>query len=647
MRTTLVKLGLTALLAVWLGSLGGSLRADTPETFEPGTGKYILVLKDPRTDADDPATGKKKAKEPDLAKHGGKVLKKKDAVRVIKLPNKAAKALRKEENVAYVQRVWVGESQDNWGEDELTSSLVAEADPELETLDTDLTWTTGQYLYDGSGNIKQIGSDTYRYDSAGRLIQASVKGITETYKYDAFGNLTEKAISGVPLVNQVDPSSNRLKGEVYDAAGNLTTRAGAPRYQYDSLSMMDAITKPLQTNRFLYGPDDERIAVIVEEGSLSRWKFRDFSGKVLREFKSDDYFGVWEWTEDYVNGEGKVLAAERESYFGGKRHFHTDHLGTVRMITDQNRMRLSVHDFYPFGVEQTDATQEYNRLAGTYGSGDFRSEPMKFTGHERDWHGWLNVDNDDYLDYMHARYYDPNLGRFLSIDPGPVDAAQPQTWNRYSYALNSPLKYVDPTGEVVNLAGLTAEERNALLLSLNSVSGNEYGTNNNGDLTVINYGQNASATATQFLDDAIVATNVYTVNAINNSSAVNSMNSYQATGAINIDFADFRNTNNSGLSSESFGLGSNLLHELVHVHKMWNDPPAAGTPGVPAAQDAKHSTGPVVDFVNQIHRERGLPQRGPSYAPQNTERTIGGRVRVPFIDPQTGRMVYVWPKLRP
>lgn len=205
---------------------------------------------------------------------------------------------------------------------------------------------------------------------------------------------------------------------------------------------------------------------------------------------------------------------------------------------------------------------------------------------------------------------------------------------------NGTLEFSDARGII------RTRERNALLLSLNTVTGNEYGTNNNGELTVIKYGPNASPTATQFLDAAIASTNIYMVNAINNS-AVNSMNSYQATGDINIDFADFRNTKSSGLSSEAFGLGSNLLHELVHVDKLWNDPPRAGTPGVPVSLDAKHITGPVVDFVNQIHRERGLPERGPSYAPQNTDRTIGGRVRVPFIDPRTGRMVYVWPKLRP
>ncbi len=68
------------------------------------------------------------------------------------------------------------------------------------------------------------------------------------------------------------------------------------------------------------------------------------------------------------------------------------------------------------------------------------AEPMRFTGHERDGAA---------LDYMHARYYPPRWGRFLSIDP-VVDPAKnvaaPQRWNRYAYVTNNPIRYVDPDG---------------------------------------------------------------------------------------------------------------------------------------------------------------------------------------------------------
>ncbi|MFV2082125.1 MAG: RHS repeat-associated core domain-containing protein [bacterium] len=49
-------------------------------------------------------------------------------------------------------------------------------------------------------------------------------------------------------------------------------------------------------------------------------------------------------------------------------------------------------------------------------------------------------------DYMHARYYNLNLGRFLSVDPVGGSVGSSQSWNRYSYVLNSPIRFTDPFG---------------------------------------------------------------------------------------------------------------------------------------------------------------------------------------------------------
>ena len=161
---------------------------------------------------------------------------------------------------------------------------------------------------------------------------------------------------------------------------------------------------------------------------------------MLRDYK-DEGFGWWLWVQDYVYADGQLLAGEREAYYGGVRHFHLDHLGTVRMITRSDRMRLGLHDFYPFGLEQTATLQEKDNF------GFDRPDPMKYTGHERDFLGLTNAENTDYLDYMHARYYDPNKGRFLSVDAGSsIVLGQPQSWNRYSYALDNPIMFIDPDG---------------------------------------------------------------------------------------------------------------------------------------------------------------------------------------------------------
>ena len=49
-------------------------------------------------------------------------------------------------------------------------------------------------------------------------------------------------------------------------------------------------------------------------------------------------------------------------------------------------------------------------------------------------------------DYMHARYYSSNLGRFLSVDPVGGTVGSSQSWNRYSYVVNNPIVLIDPDG---------------------------------------------------------------------------------------------------------------------------------------------------------------------------------------------------------
>jgi RHS repeat-associated protein len=119
---------------------------------------------------------------------------------------------------------------------------------------------------------------------------------------------------------------------------------------------------------------------------------------------------------------------------GFARHYHLDHLLSPRLITSTAASPLGYHLYYPFGEEVTSSLQD--------------AEKLKFTGHERDLNAQSggNPAGDD-LDYMHARYYKPLLGRFLSVDPlmsGVLD--EPQSFNLYSYVRGNPLNYVDPDG---------------------------------------------------------------------------------------------------------------------------------------------------------------------------------------------------------
>ena len=109
-------------------------------------------------------------------------------------------------------------------------------------------------------------------------------------------------------------------------------------------------------------------------------------------------------------------------------YFHTDHLGTLAASAMSNESGTlvvgSVTRYLPYGGCRTAPSANLTDHG--------------FTGHKH---------NDDLgLVYMRARYYVPGLGRFASADTIVPDPGNPQSLNRYSYVLNSPLLFIDPTG---------------------------------------------------------------------------------------------------------------------------------------------------------------------------------------------------------
>ena len=103
-------------------------------------------------------------------------------------------------------------------------------------------------------------------------------------------------------------------------------------------------------------------------------------------------------------------------------YYHTDHLGSTRLLTDASGNPVTTVGYYPFGITE-------------YFAGE--KEKYLFTGQEMDATG---------LYYLKARFYDPDTGRFLTEDTWGGDYKDPQTLNKYIYCLNNPLKYTDPSG---------------------------------------------------------------------------------------------------------------------------------------------------------------------------------------------------------
>jgi RHS repeat-associated protein len=137
----------------------------------------------------------------------------------------------------------------------------------------------------------------------------------------------------------------------------------------------------------------------------------------------------------------------------------SDHLGTPRMVLDEtgNLANMKRHDYLPFGEELFAPTSGRSAAQG-YSGGD--AVRQQFTAKERD--------NETGLDYFLARYYSSPQGRFTSPDPFSIIQMRqsapnnekthsafmqfigdPRRWNRFAYAVNSPLVFTDKTGDIM------------------------------------------------------------------------------------------------------------------------------------------------------------------------------------------------------
>lgn len=123
-------------------------------------------------------------------------------------------------------------------------------------------------------------------------------------------------------------------------------------------------------------------------------------------------------------GAGEALAARTTTYL------HTDGLGSVVAATDEAGAVLWHKDYAPFGEQLESSTGGSERLA--------------YTGKQHD--DVIGLTN------FGARQYDPEIGRFLNVDPVGFVDDNTMSFNRYLYVNNNPYKYVDPDGEFLNFA---------------------------------------------------------------------------------------------------------------------------------------------------------------------------------------------------
>ena len=104
----------------------------------------------------------------------------------------------------------------------------------------------------------------------------------------------------------------------------------------------------------------------------------------------------------------------------------TDHLGSTAVVADSAGNIVAENDYFPFGESRVEESSPQGL------------DDHKYTGQEKD--------EEIGLYYYNARYYHPDLGRFVSADPVDGDLTAPQSLNKHSYTVNNPIKYVDPSG---------------------------------------------------------------------------------------------------------------------------------------------------------------------------------------------------------
>lgn len=260
------------------------------------------------------------------------------------------------------------------------------------------------------------GNWTFGYDDFNRLLSASKTGDSYTYDYDRFGNRWHQ--NGIQPSSLSFDANNHIaagNGVTYDAAGNVTND-GSHSYTYDAENRLVSVDAGSVT--YVYDADGQRVRQATPDAS---WDYLyDLNARVLTALNSGD--GSWVRTEIYAG------AAHIGTYSADTTYFeHTDWLGTVRVRTGPSGAPVQTCTSEWFGDGQV--------CVGTDGS------PTHYTGHE--------LDAETNLNHFWFRQYSSAQGRWITPDPAgmaAVEAAAPQTWNRYAYVVNSPTNLVDPLG---------------------------------------------------------------------------------------------------------------------------------------------------------------------------------------------------------
>ena len=290
----------------------------------------------------------------------------------------------------------------------------------------------------------------YSYDKKDQLLTATnplANQTNEIFTYDITGNRLRKAGQ---TTDSIYNSNNQLTDDqvytyTYDDEGNLIqkthkTSKATTKYDWDIENRLIQVTKhetedalPSETITYAYDALGRRIEKNIN-GNIKRYVYD--SEDILMEFNGENFFQKF-----YLHGLGidDPLAMiedntdTREDTEDLKAHYyHKDGLGSITSLTDDTGNEKEKYVYSAFG-KATIFDEEDRQIASSQ-----LENPYLFTGRE--------YDAEIGLQYHRARYYDLDLGRWISEDPIEFNSGEK---NLYRYAYNNSLKWIDPDGEWV------------------------------------------------------------------------------------------------------------------------------------------------------------------------------------------------------
>jgi len=287
------------------------------------------------------------------------------------------------------------------------------------------------YTLDAVGNRLAMtdtnGVTTYTYDSLYRLTEVTYPDSEHvTYAYDPMGNRTAmtSTISGV-ITYTYDANDRLLTAGSdifgWDANGRMITRtygANTAIYTYDSLDRLSQVVSGTITVAFTYNGDGVRV------GKNSNGTLTDYVQDTVPNLPVVLQETTGSTSDIYIYGNGLTT---RLSQSGDPVYYHNDGLGSVRALSNESGQRVKAYHYAAFGAIRAH-------------SGNTK-QPFQFIGEQTN--ATLG------LMYLRARYYDPQIGRFVSSDYFPGFTKDPQSSNSYTYAQNNPVMYKDPEGEFI------------------------------------------------------------------------------------------------------------------------------------------------------------------------------------------------------